>query len=1016
MSKKVYELAKEFGVQSKEFASMLQGINIPVKNHMSVMTDQQEKYFRNNFLVVEGKIAPISEADRARSEAVAASQAAAGARAPEAKPETKAEPPKRENPSQGTAQETAVRKQGSSVRQPQGRRNDATQANTATATQQAERPAQNQRQGQGQQQRREQRPQDQNAPRRDGQGQAGYNNRRPPQQGTDQERRQNTQQRQQGQAGQYQGDNRQRSNYQGQRQQNQGQNQNQRQPYQGQNQGQQAQGQQNQGQRQPSQGQRSQYQGQNQNQRQPYQGQNQQRNQGGQRQGSSNQQGQGQRTYNNNRDTNRPYNPNQQRQGGGQQGQRQTGVQNRPFNGQNRPPQSGGAARTQQQPGQRRPAATSSGQTGVEKTKSSTNKKENKQKTEQRTAKAKDNLFNDTTTRRTIDNTKRVKGSKSTYRRRKIEAREERLTGGAEGLVMIPPTISVSELAEKVLLSPVEVLKCLMNYGIMANINQIIDFETAWIVCEELGIELKLEEEQDVFADYLEKHMVDENKLVNRGPIITVMGHVDHGKTSLLDAIRQTSVAAGESGGITQRIGAYTIDINGMPITFIDTPGHEAFTAMRSRGASVTDIAVLVIAADDGVKPQTVEAINHAKEADVPIIVAINKIDKPEGSVDRVKQELTEYGLVCEEWGGDTICVGVSARTGEGISDLLDNILLVAEYEDLKANFEEKAVGTVIEARIDKQRGISVTLLVKSGTLSDSDTLVAGSSYGRVKVMQSDTGERIKKAEPSRAVEVLGFDEVPFAGEKFYVVENEREAKRITDRRKDWNKLNLVRNVVPATFDELFSKITQGQMKEVKLIVKADLQGSFEALKQSLEKLNENDYSIRVNAIHGGVGSVTESDVSLAVTSSAILAAFNVKTEPSAAALALKENIEIRNYEVIYALIEDIEKAMLGLRDPEYREVATATAEVRQTFKVPDLGFVAGCYVTSGTISRRDKARVNRGRKTIFDGPITSLKRFKDDVREVATGYECGVGLEKFNDLAIGDVLEFYKIEEIMPS
>ncbi|MGN8914127.1 translation initiation factor IF-2 [Anaerofustis butyriciformans] len=613
-----------------------------------------------------------------------------------------------------------------------------------------------------------------------------------------------------------------------------------------------------------------------------------------------------------------------------------------------------------------------------------------------------------------IDNSKKSKVSKSKYKKKsKIEKEEKQLENSLISEITIPDGITVGELAAKINKAPTEVIKVLMGYGVMANLNQSIDFDTASIVCEEFEITCNLEDENKAIDDLFDSHYQNEDELVKRPPIITVMGHVDHGKTSLLDAIRHTNVIAGEAGGITQHIGAYTITINNEKITFIDTPGHEAFTAMRSRGASVTDIAVLVVAADDGVMPQTVEAINHAKDAGVPIIVAINKIDKPGANPDRVMQELTEYGLVSEDWGGDTICVKISAKKRQGIEDLLEMILLVAEVEELKAHPSKPAVGTVIEARLDKQKGTVATLLVKSGILNDGDTVVCNDVYGKVRAMMDDKGNKIKVAGPSTAIEILGFNEVPNAGEKFFVAENEREGRKFAERRKAIMRENALKKSGPVSLDDLFNQISEGELKELKLIVKADVKGSLEALTQSLEKLNDNEDGVKVSVIHGGVGAITESDVTLAAASNALIIAFNVRPEANAKTAAAKEDVEIRSYNVIYHVMEEIEKALKGLLDPEFKEVIVGMAEVRETFKVPNIGLVAGSYVTEGVINRNDKIRIIRDGVVIFESEIASLKRFKDDVREVQSGYECGIGVENFNDIKVGDVFETFKMEEI---
>ncbi|WP_294465468.1 translation initiation factor IF-2 [uncultured Anaerofustis sp.] len=613
-----------------------------------------------------------------------------------------------------------------------------------------------------------------------------------------------------------------------------------------------------------------------------------------------------------------------------------------------------------------------------------------------------------------IDNSKRSKKNKATYKKKNKQEREERqLENSQVSEITIMEGVTVGELAAKLNKAPTEVIKVLMGYGVMAAVNQSIDFDTASIVCEEFGVTCELEDENQAMDDLFDTHYVNEDELVKRPPIITVMGHVDHGKTSLLDAIRHTNVISGEAGGITQHIGAYTIMIKDEKITFIDTPGHEAFTAMRSRGASVTDIAVLVVAADDGVMPQTVEAINHAKDAGVPIIVAVNKIDKPGANPDKVKQELTEYGLVAEDWGGDTICVNISAKKREGIEELLEMILLVAEVEDLKAHPTKKAIGTVIEARLDKQKGTVATLLVKSGVLHDGDIVVCNDVFGKVRAMMDDKGNKVKVAGPSTAIEILGFNEVPGAGEKFFVAENERDGRKYAERRKAIMKENALKKSGPVSLDDLFNQISEGELKELKLIVKADVRGSLEALSQSLEKLNDNDEGVRVSVIHGGVGAIAESDVALAAASNALIIAFNVRPDANAKAMAMKEEVEIRSYNVIYHVMEEIEKALKGLLDPEFKEVVVGNAEVRETFKVPNIGLVAGSYVTDGTINRNDKIRVIRDGVVIFESEIASLKRFKDDAKEVQAGYECGIGVENFNDIKVGDTFETFKMEEI---
>jgi len=573
--------------------------------------------------------------------------------------------------------------------------------------------------------------------------------------------------------------------------------------------------------------------------------------------------------------------------------------------------------------------------------------------------------------------------------------------------------ITVKELSEKIGIQVAEIIKKLLSLGILATINQEIDYDTANLIASEFNIELERKATKTFEEQLVEEDAVvdREEDLVPRPPVVTVMGHVDHGKTSLLDAIRNTHVTDVEAGGITQHIGAYTVNINNKIITFLDTPGHEAFTSMRARGAQVTDVAVLVVAADDGVMPQTIEAINHAKAANVPIIVAINKIDKPTANPDRVKQELTEHGLVVEEWGGETIAVPVSALKKEGINELLEMILLVAEMQDLKANPNRLAKGTIVEAQLDKGRGPVATILVQNGTLKVGDSIVAGTTYGRVRAMTDDKGRRIKQAGPSMPVEVIGLNEVPEAGDIMYAVEDDKLAKQVSEERKDKVKAQQVKVTSRTSLDELFSQLKEGEVKDLNLIIKADVQGSVEAVKQALEKLSNDQ--VRVRSIHGGVGAITESDVMLASASNAIIIGFNVRPSSNAMDLAEREGIDIRTYRIIYNAIEDVQAAMKGLLDPEYKEVILGHAEVRMTFKVSGAGTIAGSYVTDGKITRNASVRVVRNGIVVHEGKIDSLKRFKDDVREVASNYECGIGLENFNDIKEGDVLEAYILEEV---
>ena len=581
-----------------------------------------------------------------------------------------------------------------------------------------------------------------------------------------------------------------------------------------------------------------------------------------------------------------------------------------------------------------------------------------------------------------------------------------------EKAVINGETITVKELSEKIGKPAAEIIKKLFILGIMATINQEIDFDTCSLIASDYGIEL----EQNIAKTYEDVLLegVDEDKdenLVERPPVVTIMGHVDHGKTSLLDAIRHSSITEGEAGGITQHIGAYTVTCNGRQITFIDTPGHEAFTAMRARGAQVTDIVILVVAADDGIMPQTVEAINHSKAAGVPIIVAINKMDKPAANPDRVKQQLTEYGLVSEEWGGDTICVPVSAKTKEGLDNLLEMVLLQADVLELKANPNRMAKGIIIEAELDKGRGPIATVLVQNGTLKVGDPIVAGMAYGRVRAMMDDKGRRVTKAGPSTPVEVLGFNEVPSAGDMLNAAEIDKLSRQVAEERRDKLKAEQLKNTHKVSLDDLFNQIAEGQMKDLNIIIKADVQGSVEAVRQALEKLSNDE--VRVRCIHGAVGAITDSDVIFASASNAIVIGFNVRPNTSARALAEKENVDIRLYRIIYNAIEDIQNAMKGLFKPVFKEVELGRISVRNTFKVSGVGTIAGAYVQDGKVSRNAQVRVVRDGIVVHEGKISSLKRFKDDVKEVAAGYECGIGIENFNDIHEGDTIEAFVMEEV---
>ena len=578
-------------------------------------------------------------------------------------------------------------------------------------------------------------------------------------------------------------------------------------------------------------------------------------------------------------------------------------------------------------------------------------------------------------------------------------------------VVKIPDEISVGELASRMKKTGAEVVKTLMKNGVMASLSDVIDFDTAAIIAEELGCKV----EKEVIVT-IEERLIDtaedkEEDLVPRAPVVVVMGHVDHGKTSLLDYIRNSQVAEGEAGGITQHIGAYQVDVNGSPITFLDTPGHEAFTAMLARGAMITDIAILVVAADDGIMPQTVESINHAKAAEIPVIVAINKMDKPEANPDRVKQQLTEYGLVPEEWGGETICCPISAKTGLGIDSLLEMVVLTAEMRELKANPNRSAHGAVIEARLDKGRGPIATLLVQKGTLRQGDVIIAGTAVGRVRAMTDARGRKITEAGPSVPVEITGMGEVPGAGDDFHAVDDERMARTLVEQRKHENKMAASASSQKVTLDDLFSQIQQGELKDLNIIVKADVQGSAEAVKASLEKLSNEE--VRVRVIHCAVGAINESDAMLASTSNAIIVGFNVRPDANAKDYAARMKVDMRMYRVIYDCINEMEAAMKGMLAPKFREVALGAAEVREVYKITGAGIIAGCYITEGKVQRNAQVRLVRDGIVIHEGVLSSLQRFKDAVKEVAQGYECGIGIEKYSDIKVGDIIEAFVMEQI---
>ena len=577
--------------------------------------------------------------------------------------------------------------------------------------------------------------------------------------------------------------------------------------------------------------------------------------------------------------------------------------------------------------------------------------------------------------------------------------------------VKIPDEIVVAELASRMKKTAAEVIKALLRNGVMASINETIDFDTAEYVATELGCKVEREVTVTIEERLIDDHVDTAEELQPRSPVVVVMGHVDHGKTSLLDAVRKTNVVSGEAGGITQHIGAYTVQINGNPITFLDTPGHAAFTSMRARGAMCTDIAILVVAADDGIMPQTVEAINHAKAAQIPIIVAINKMDKHGANPDRIKQQLTEYDLVPEEWGGETVICPISAKSGQGIDELLEMVILTAEVQELKANPNRPAKGTVIEARLDRTRGPIATLLIQNGTLNQGDVIIAGTAVGRVRVMTDDKGRTVKTAGPSVPVEITGLADVPAPGDEFNAVSDERMARELVEQRRQAEKDAAAQLNTKVTLDNLFAMMQEGEMKDLNLIVKADVQGSAEALKASLLKLTNDE--VRVKVIHTGVGAVNESDILLASTANAIVIGFNVRPDAAAQASAQRAKVDVRMYRVIYDAINEIEAALKGMLAPKYHEVVIGHAEVRQTYKVSAIGTIAGCYVKDGKVTRDAQVRVLRDHIVLHQGVVGSLQRFKDSVKEVTAGYECGMSIERFNDIKEGDVFECFAMEEI---
>ena len=604
------------------------------------------------------------------------------------------------------------------------------------------------------------------------------------------------------------------------------------------------------------------------------------------------------------------------------------------------------------------------------------------------------------------------KGNKSkNEEQEKLRRLQMEVARKAPTVVKIPEEITVAELASRMKKTVAEVIKCLMKNGVMAAMNQTIDFDTAEFIATELGCKVEKEITVTIEERIIDDHEDTAEELETRAPVVVVMGHVDHGKTSTLDAIRQTNVTKGEAGGITQHIGAYTVDLDGQMITFLDTPGHAAFTSMRARGAKSTDIAILVVAADDGIMPQTIESINHAKAAEVPIIVAINKMDKPTANPDKIKEQLTKYDLICEEWGGDTIIVPISAKTGKGIEDLLEMVLLTAEVLELKANPNRRAKGTVIESRLDKNRGPIATLLVQNGTLKQGDIVIAGTAVGRVRVMTNDKGRTVKAAGPSIPVEITGLAETPAPGDEFNAVTDERMARELVEQRKQAQKDAAAKAMQKVTLDNLFAKMQEGEMKELPLIVKADVQGSAEAVKASLEKISNEE--VRVRVIHAGVGAINESDILLASTSGAIIIGFNVRPDAAAAASGHRSNVDMRFYRVIYDAIDEIEAAMKGMLAPTFEEVVLGHAEVRQTYKVSAIGTVAGVMVKDGKVTRDGKVRVLRDNIVVYEGEIGSLQRFKDQAKEVTAGYECGMTVAGYNDIKEYDVFECFTMQEV---
>ncbi|SFS78552.1 translation initiation factor IF-2 [Paenibacillus sp. BC26] len=958
---RVYEYAKNLNMSSKEIITILKRLNLPVNNHMSVMENEMVSKVEGFFRDIKANAA----AKRAQESAtVSAAAQSSNRQQPQGQPERKAQS-STNAPAQGHGQ---VNK---NTQEQQGNMNttntQAPSTNAAQTANAAPSPASTQTPATGvtasttpttsTQQPTSGQPQGSSNPRPQGQG--GYQGNRPQGQGGYQGNRPQGQggqgNRPQGQGGGYQGNRPagQGTGYQGNRPQGQGSSQG--------GQGQRPQGQ---GSSQGGQGQRPQGQG-------GYQG-------------------------------NRPQG--QGAGGGGYQGNRPQGQ------GSSQGGQGGGFRPSTPRPDQasQAPSRNSAPARTFESRSTSSDdhaKKRNNPKAASNNFGA-NKRFDDSRT----GNFKNNRGGKNNRGKGQQQDRKEKIDNTPKKII-VRGEVTVGELAKLLHKDASEVIKKLIMLGVMATINQEVDLDTVQLIATEYGVEVevKIPVEEDAFETLEEKD--EEGTLENRPPVVTIMGHVDHGKTTLLDAIRHTSVTSGEAGGITQHIGAYQVEINNKKITFLDTPGHEAFTLMRARGAQVTDITIIVVAADDGVMPQTVEAINHAKAAGVPIIVAVNKIDKPGADVDKIKQSLTEYALVPEEWGGDTIFVNVSAKQRTNLEELLEMILLVAEMNDYKANPNKRARGTVIEAELDKGKGPVARILVQHGTLKIGDAFVAGNCFGRVRAMVNDKGRRLKEAGPSTPIEITGLTEVPQAGDPFLVFEDERKARAIAERRAIKQRQSELGANSRVTLEDLYNHIKEGEIKDLNVIIKADVQGSSEALKGSLAKIDIE--GVRVKIIHSGAGAITESDINLAAASSAIVIGFNVRPEPQALATAEQEKVDIRLHSIIYNVIDEIEHAMKGMLDPIFKEVILGQAEVRNIFKVTKVGVIAGCMVTSGKITRSAKARLIRAGIVVLETEIESLKRFKDDAKEVAQGYECGITLEKMNDLKEGDIIEAYVLESV---